>query len=185
MNKEQELRDTERRERRIDEALRETFPASDPPSFVGAGAQRPTEYKTGEGKPRKAAEMAGEIIDQQADLSASSEEREPEAKAPEGPKGVSRTAARSSAWEALKRSVVSIPSGGRRHNGASHSSIGQSPRGQYLPEYNHPRSHKQKPQIRQIFCTRVPRSYQAPFLWAFLNQSRPSPKVSGARDTLS
>ena len=76
MNKEQELRDTERRERRIDEALRETFPASDPPSFVGAGAQRPTEYKTGEGKPRKAAEMAGEIIDQQADLSASSEEQE-------------------------------------------------------------------------------------------------------------
>jgi hypothetical protein len=74
MNKEQELRATERRERSIDDALRETFPASDPPSFVGAGAPRPTENR--EGKPRKAAEMAGDIIDQHADLSATSEEQE-------------------------------------------------------------------------------------------------------------
>jgi hypothetical protein len=29
------------RERRIDEALEETFPASDPPFFVGAGAPKP------------------------------------------------------------------------------------------------------------------------------------------------
>ena len=75
MNKIQELRATERRERRIDEALKETFPASDPPSFVGAGAPRPTDNTTGEGKPRKAADMAGDIIDQHADLSASSEEQ--------------------------------------------------------------------------------------------------------------
>jgi hypothetical protein len=75
MDKEQELRSIERRERRIDEALKETFPASDPPSFVGAGAPRPTYAKTREGKPRKAAEMAGDILDQHADLSASSEEQ--------------------------------------------------------------------------------------------------------------
>ena len=76
MNKKQELQATERRERRVDEALKETFPASDPPAFVGAGAPRSTNNKTGEGKPRKAAEMAGDIIDQHADLSASSEEQE-------------------------------------------------------------------------------------------------------------
>ncbi len=76
MNKEQELRATKHRERRIDEALKETFPASDPPSFVGAGASRPTDNKAGEGTPRKAAEMASDIIDQHADLSASSEEQE-------------------------------------------------------------------------------------------------------------
>jgi hypothetical protein len=76
MNKEQEFRAAEYRERRIDEALSETFPASDPPSFVGAGAPRPPENMTGEAKPRKAAEMAGEIIDRHADLSASSEEQE-------------------------------------------------------------------------------------------------------------
>ena len=74
MNKIQELRAAERRERRIDEALKETFPASDPPYFVGAGAPQPSD-KAGESKPRKAAEMAGDIIDQHADLSASSEEQ--------------------------------------------------------------------------------------------------------------
>jgi hypothetical protein len=41
MGKEQELQTVYRRERRIDEALKATFPASDPPSFVGAGAPRP------------------------------------------------------------------------------------------------------------------------------------------------
>jgi hypothetical protein len=75
MDKEQKLRSKECRERRIDEALIETFPASDPPFFVGAGASSPTYNKTREGKPRKAAEMAGDILDQHADLSASSEEQ--------------------------------------------------------------------------------------------------------------
>jgi uncharacterized protein DUF3606 len=36
--KERDQEAVERRERRIDEALKETFPASDTPSFVGTGA---------------------------------------------------------------------------------------------------------------------------------------------------
>jgi hypothetical protein len=60
----------EHRERRIDEALKESFPASDTPSFVGAGASMPTDDKA------KAAEMAGVAIDQHADLSVPSEEQE-------------------------------------------------------------------------------------------------------------
>ena len=75
MDKEQKLQAMERRERHMDEALKETFPASDPPYFVGAGAPQPSD-KAGESKPRKAAEMAGDILDQHADLSASSEEQE-------------------------------------------------------------------------------------------------------------
>jgi hypothetical protein len=75
MNQEDELRAAERRERRIDEALKESFPASDPPSFVGAGAPKPTEKSATVGNPPKAADMAGAVIDQQADLSASSEEQ--------------------------------------------------------------------------------------------------------------
>jgi len=51
MDKEQELQAIYHRERRVDEALRETFPASDPPSFVGAGAPKPTAEKTKVGKP--------------------------------------------------------------------------------------------------------------------------------------
>jgi hypothetical protein len=82
MNHEQDLQAIERRERRIDEALKETFPASDPPSFVGAGAQKPTDDKARTRKARtrkrrtQAAKMAGEAIDRQADLSVSSEEQE-------------------------------------------------------------------------------------------------------------
>ena len=75
MNGEREVQTTERRERRIDEALEETFPASDPPAFVGAGA--PTSDTARIGKRRtKAAEMAGDAIDRQADQSATEEERE-------------------------------------------------------------------------------------------------------------
>ena len=77
MNQKHELQATERRERRIDEALKETFPASDTPSFVGAGAKKPTDDKARTRKRRaKAAEMAGEAIDGQADQSATAEERE-------------------------------------------------------------------------------------------------------------
>jgi hypothetical protein len=77
MNQKHELQATERRERRIDEALKETFPASDTPSFVGAGAKKPTDDKARTRNRRaKAAEMAGEAIDEQADQSATAEERE-------------------------------------------------------------------------------------------------------------
>lgn len=77
MNQNHKPQAIEFRERRIDEALKETFPASDPPSFVGAGAQKPAGDKARPSNRRtKAAEMAGEAIDQQADLSASSEEQE-------------------------------------------------------------------------------------------------------------
>ena len=76
MNDKQDLRAVERREHRIDEALKETFPASDAPSFVGAGAVNPPE-DTVEVKPQnKSAEMAAKIIDQNADPSASSEQQE-------------------------------------------------------------------------------------------------------------
>jgi hypothetical protein len=77
MTQKHELQATERRERRIDEALKETFPASDTPSFVGAGAQKPHDDKAKTRMRRtKAAEMAGEAIDQHTDRSASSEEQE-------------------------------------------------------------------------------------------------------------
>jgi hypothetical protein len=39
----------EQREKKIDEALKETFPASDAPSFVGAGAE-PEKREDGEHK---------------------------------------------------------------------------------------------------------------------------------------
>ena len=73
MSKEQELKATQRRERRIDEALKETFPASDTPSFVGAGA--PTD-KENLNQSQTAAEMAGEVIDRNTDPSASTDEQE-------------------------------------------------------------------------------------------------------------
>jgi hypothetical protein len=61
-----------RRERRVDEALSDSFPASDTPYFVGSGAVNSL------GKPKqrnRSAEMAAEVIDQSADLSVSSEEQ--------------------------------------------------------------------------------------------------------------
>ena len=74
MNEKQERQATERRERRIDEALKETFPASDPPSFVGAGAANPADDKTKPAKHwTKAAEMAGATIVNQADRSSPEE----------------------------------------------------------------------------------------------------------------
>ena len=76
MNQKHELQAIELRERGIDEALKETFPASDPPSFVGAGARKPTDKARTRNRRTKAAEMAGEAIDQQADQSATAEERE-------------------------------------------------------------------------------------------------------------
>jgi hypothetical protein len=49
-------RSNEQRENKIDEALKETFPASDAPSFVGAGAEpekrKDCEHKSDFGKSR-------------------------------------------------------------------------------------------------------------------------------------
>jgi hypothetical protein len=71
------VQSTERRERRIDDVLKKTFSASDPPSVVGARAPKPTDDKITTSKRRtKAAEMAGQAIDQKADQSATAEERE-------------------------------------------------------------------------------------------------------------
>lgn len=64
MKHDQDAQAIARRERRIDDALRDSFPASDTPYFVGGGAMKPT----GKAKRRnKSAEMAGEVIDQSAD----------------------------------------------------------------------------------------------------------------------
>ena len=45
------------RERRIDEALEETFPASDTPFFVGAGAPKPNRSVTEDGRVLEAFRM--------------------------------------------------------------------------------------------------------------------------------
>ncbi len=42
--------DNSERERQIDEALAESFPASDPPFFVGAGAPQPARSATEDGR---------------------------------------------------------------------------------------------------------------------------------------
>jgi hypothetical protein len=64
-----------RRERRIDEALSDSFPASDTPYFVGSGAVNPPDKAVAAKRRNKSAEMAGEAIDQSADLSVSPEEQ--------------------------------------------------------------------------------------------------------------
>jgi hypothetical protein len=72
MENDQEEQPIARRERRIDEALSDSFPASDAPYFVGSGAVNPP----GKAKRRnRSTEMAGKVIDQSADLSASPEEQ--------------------------------------------------------------------------------------------------------------
>ncbi|WP_068013778.1 hypothetical protein [Rhodoplanes sp. Z2-YC6860] len=72
MENNQEAQAIARRERRIDEALSDSFPASDTPYFVGSGAAKPL----GKAKRRnRSAEMASEVIDRSADLFASSEEQ--------------------------------------------------------------------------------------------------------------
>ena len=72
MKNEQEAKAIARRERRIDEALRDSFPASDTPYFVGSRAEHlPDEAK----RRNSSAEMASETIHRSADLFASSEEQ--------------------------------------------------------------------------------------------------------------
>ena len=70
MKNDQEHRAIARRERRIDEALRDSLPASDTPYFVGSGAVNPPDKAK---RRNRSADMAGEALDQSADLSASSE----------------------------------------------------------------------------------------------------------------
>jgi hypothetical protein len=74
MSKDQDLQAIELRERRIDEALKESFPASDTPSFVGSGAPKPADNPAAEQR-SKSVGMASEAIDRSADPSASPEEQ--------------------------------------------------------------------------------------------------------------
>jgi hypothetical protein len=75
MNNNERLQALARRERRIDEALGESFPASDTPYFVGSGAVNPPGEAIAAKRRKKSAEMAGEAIDRSADLSASPQEQ--------------------------------------------------------------------------------------------------------------
>jgi hypothetical protein len=75
MNSDPETKAIERRERRIDEALKESFPASDSPSFVGAGAVNSPDKPIAAKRRNRSADMASEVIDQSADPSVSSDER--------------------------------------------------------------------------------------------------------------
>jgi hypothetical protein len=75
MSKNQKLQAAKRREHRIDEALKDTFPASDTPSFVGAGASNSPDEAIAVKQRKRSAEMAGDVIDQSADQSASPEDR--------------------------------------------------------------------------------------------------------------
>ena len=75
MNNDRELQAIKRRELRIDEALKELFPASDPPYFVGAGAVNPPDKPIAAKRRNRSAEMASDVIDQSADLSVSFEQQ--------------------------------------------------------------------------------------------------------------
>jgi hypothetical protein len=75
MSNDQEPKAIERRERRIDDALKESFPASDTPSFVGAGAVNSPDKTVAAKRRNRSAEMASEAIDQAADPSVSSDEQ--------------------------------------------------------------------------------------------------------------
>jgi hypothetical protein len=75
MDKNRKLQADKRREHRIDEALKDTFPASDTPSFVGAGASNSPDEVIAVKQRKRSAEMASEAIDRSADSSASSEDR--------------------------------------------------------------------------------------------------------------
>ena len=75
MNNDRELQAIARRELRIDEALKESFPSSDPPFFVGAGAVNPPDKPIAARRRNRSAEMASDVIDQSADPSVSFEQQ--------------------------------------------------------------------------------------------------------------
>jgi hypothetical protein len=75
MKNDQDRQAIARRERRIDEALSDSFPASDTPYFVGSGAVNSPDNAVAAKRRNGSAAMASEAIDQSADLSVSSEEQ--------------------------------------------------------------------------------------------------------------
>jgi len=75
MNNDRASKAIELRERRIDESLKESFPASDSPSFVGSGATNSPDKPAAAKRRNRSAEMASEAIDQSADPSVPAEEQ--------------------------------------------------------------------------------------------------------------